>query len=231
MVQAVCGRFNLIATPEQVKEAFNLPSLFDFQPSYNITPAQDILAIVPSDENIDINLNNQSVQLFWGLIPSWSKDRKISQHLINARAETIADKSSFRSAFLKRRCLIPATGFYEWRLTEQGKQPYLITHPNRQVFAFAGLWEHWEHGDGTVYSCTIITTSANQLMQPIHSRMPVILDPQNYTNWLDGQSKRDDLQALLVCDAYSEMETIPVSNWVNNPRHNDAICIRPIALI
>lgn len=225
----MCGRFNLTATPEQVKEVFNLPSLFDFQPSYNITPAQDILAIVQSDEAIDVNHNNQVVQLFWGLIPSWSKDRKISQHLINARAETVSEKPSFRSAFQKRRCLIPATGFYEWQQTGQGKQAYYITRPDHEVFAFAGLWEHWEQGGETVYSCTIITTSANQLMQPIHSRMPVILDPQNYQHWLNRQSKKDELQALLARDAYSTMDTIPVSNWVNNPRHNDVRCIHPVS--
>lgn len=137
----MCGRFNLTATPEQVKEAFNLPSLFDYESGYNITPGQDVLAIVPSDEAIDGNQHNQAVQLFWGLIPSWSKDRKISQHLINARAETIAEKPSFRSAFQKRRCLIPATGFYEWQQTEQGKRAYHITRTDHQVFAFAGLWK------------------------------------------------------------------------------------------
>lgn len=225
----MCGRFNLTATPEQIKEAFNLPSLLDFQPSYNITPGQDILAIVPSDENMDGNHCNQTVQLYWGLIPSWSKDRKISQHLINARAETIAEKPSFRSAFMKRRCLVPATGFYEWRQTEQGKQAYHITRPDHKTFAFAGLWEHWEQGGETVYSCTIITTSANQLMLPIHNRMPVIVDPQNYANWLDRQSRKDDLQALLATDAYSAMDTIPVSSWVNSPRHNDVNCIRRLS--
>lgn len=225
----MCGRFNLTATTEQVKEAFNLPNLFDFQPSYNITPGQDIIAIVSSDEEIGGNRYNQAVQLYWGLIPNWSKDRKISQHLINARAETVSEKPSFRSAFQKRRCLIPATGFYEWQQTELGKQAYHVTRPDHEVFAFAGLWEHWEQGGETVYSCTIITTSANQLMLPIHSRMPVILDPKNYANWLDGQTKKDDLQALLARDAYFEMDTFPVSNWVNNPRHNDIRCIHPLS--
>ena len=224
----MCGRFNLIATPEQVKEAFNLPSLFDFHPSYNITPGQDLLAIVSSDEAIDGNHYNQAVQLYWGLIPSWSKDSKISHSLINARAETISEKPSFRSAYLKRRCLIPATGFYEWRQTQQGKQAYHITRPAQELFAFAGLWEHWEQDGDTVYSCTIITTPANQLMLPIHSRMPVILDPQNYQHWLDRQTKKDTLHALLALDAYTEMNTIPVSNWVNNPRHDDPNCTRPL---
>lgn len=225
----MCGRFNLTATPKQVKEAFDLPSLFDFHPNYNITPGQDVLAIVPTDGGIDGNHYNQTVQLYWGLIPSWSKDRKISQHLINARAETIAEKPSFRSAFQKRRCLIPATGFFEWQQTEQGKQAYHITKPEHEVFAFAGLWEHWEQSGETVYSCTIITTSANELMLPIHSRMPVILDPQNYANWLDRKLKKEELQALIASDTYFNMDTIPVSNWVNNPRHNDVNCIRPLS--
>lgn len=183
---------------------------------------------MPSDEAIDGNHYNQAVQLYWGLIPSWSKDRKISQHLINARAETVSETPSFRSAFMKRRCLIPATGFYEWQQTGQGKQAYHISRPDQEISAFAGLWEHWEQGGETVYSCTIITTSANQLMLPIHNRMPVILDPNDYQLWLGKQTKKDGLQALLALDVYSAMDTIPVSNWVNNPRHNDANCIRSL---
>ena len=224
----MCGRFNLTATPEQIIATFKLQSLFVFQASYNITPGQEIIAIVPSDESVNGDKHNQAVQLFWGLIPSWAKDRKISSHLINARSETVAEKPSFRSAFLKRRCLIPATGFFEWAQTEQGKQAYHITRPAQELFAFAGLWEHWEQDGDTVYSCTIITTPANQLMLPIHSRMPVILDPQNYQHWLDRQTKKATLQALLALDAYTEMNTIPVSNWVNNPRHNDPNCTRPL---
>lgn len=225
----MCGRFNLTATPEQIIETFKLPGLFDFQASYNITPGQEIVAIVSSDGSTGVNEVNQAVSLRWGLVPSWAKDPKISTHLINARAETVVEKPSFRSAFLKRRCLIPATGFFEWGQTEQGKQAYHITRSDQHLFAFAGLWEHWEQCGETVYSCAIITTSANPLIQPIHTRMPLILDPHDYLHWLDQQAAKDNLQALLASDAYAGMAAIPVSNWVNNPRHDDANCIKPIS--
>jgi len=224
----MCGRFNLTATPEQVIGTFRLQSLFDFQASYNITPGQEIVAVVPLAESNGGNEFTQAVSLMWGLVPSWAKDRKTSSHLINARAETISEKPSFRSAFLKRRCLIPATGFYEWQQTEQGKQAYHITRSDQHLFAFAGLWEHWEQGGETVYSCAIITTSANSLIQPIHTRMPVILDPHYYRHWLDQQASKDKLQELLASDAYAGVTAIPVSNWVNNPRHDDVNCIKPI---
>lgn len=225
----MCGRFNLTATPKQIMETFKLPGLFAFQTSYNITPGQEIVAIVSSEGSYEGNEVNQAVSLRWGLVPSWAKDPKISTHLINARAETVAEKPSFRSAFLKRRCLIPATGFFEWAQTEQGKQAYHITRSDQGLFAFAGLWEHWEQGGETVYSCAIITTSANPLIQPIHTRMPLILDPHSYRHWLDQQAAKDNLQALLASDAYAGMAAIPVSNWVNNPRHDDVNCIKPIS--
>jgi putative SOS response-associated peptidase YedK len=183
---------------------------------------------VSSDESVNGDKHNQAVQLFWGLIPSWAKDRKISSNLINARSETVAEKPSFRSAFKHRRCLIPASGYFEWAKTENGKQAYHITRPDQQVFAFAGLWEHWEQCGETVCSCTIITTAANEKVQAIHSRMPVILDPHYYNLWLAKQTSKDNLQALLASDAYAGMAAIPVSNWVNNPRHNDVSCIKPM---
>lgn len=224
----MCGRFNLIATPEEVKETFRLQQLPDFRPSYNITPGQSVLAIVPSDEVFDENHFNLAVQLHWGLIPSWSKDRKISHSLINARAETVSEKPSFRTAFQKRRTLIVSTGFFEWRQTDQGKQAFHITRTDQQVFAFAGLWELWERGSEAVYSCTIITTAANEFMAPIHSRMPLIVTPQQHQHWLDKNTSKDDLLSLLASDAYGGMQAIPVSNWVNNPRHNDVDCIKAL---
>ena len=228
----MCGRFNLTATPEQVMETFKLPGLFDFQASYNITPGQEIIAIVPADGYVNGDKHNQAVQLFWGLIPSWAKDRKISSHLINARSETVAEKPSFRSAFKHRRCLIPVSGYFEWAQTENGKAAYHITRPDQQVFAFAGLWEHWEQGGETVYSCTIITTAANEKMQTIHNRMPVVLEQINYGHWLDLSSSQETLLSLFGCDdAYSGMAVIQVSHWVNNPRHNDVNCIKPLSTL
>jgi putative SOS response-associated peptidase YedK len=226
----MCGRFNLTATPEQISETFHLQGLLDFEVRYNITPGQVILAIVPVDDLNRSNETNKAVHLLWGLIPSWSKDRKMSHSLINARAETLSEKPSFRTAFQKRRTLIPATVFFEWRQTEQGKQAYHITRPDQQVFAFAGLWKHWEQGGDTVYSCTIVTTAANTLMQPIHTRMPVIIAPEQYNQWLDHQTTKDWLLSLLIRIAYESMKAIPVSNWVNNPRHNDSRCIEAMSL-
>lgn len=230
----MCGRFNLTATPGQIMDAFSLSAVPDIRPNYNITPGSDILAIVPVPEQISVVKDNdyaQAVFLFWGLIPSWAKDRKISSNLINGRAETVADKPSFRSAFKQRRALVVVSGYYEWTQTDQGKQAYHITRADQQVFAFAGLWEHWEQGSESVYSCTIITTAANKKMASVHHRMPVILGREHYRQWLDARTDQGMLFHLLSNDgAYNDMETFPVSNWVNNPRHNDVDCTKPVSL-
>ena len=171
----MCGRYNLTATPEQMIDTFRLHRLPRYETSYNIPPGQKILTIVKLDDG-----SNKAVNLHWGLIPHWSKDSKISSHLINARAETLSEKPSFKTAYQQRRCLIPASGFYEWQQTEHGKQAYSINRQELKLFAFAGLWEYWDHGTETIYSCTIITTKANALMSPIHHRMPVIIDNNNF---------------------------------------------------
>ena len=217
----MCGRFNLTATPEQVIETFHLHRLPRYETSYNIPPGQKILTIVQLDDG-----SYKAVNLHWGLIPHWSKDRKISSHLINARAETLVEKPAFRDAYQQRRCLIPATGFYEWLKLEQGKQAYCINHEDYPLFAFAGLWEYWEHDRETIYSCTIITTAANELMHSIHHRMPVIIDKQHYSNWLDKHALPETIRQLLITDAYQGMRITPVSDWVNNPYHNDKNCLK-----
>lgn len=217
----MCGRFNITATPEQVIAEFQLHRLPNYETGYNIPPGQKILTIVRLEDK-----SFKAVNLLWGLIPSWAKDSKISSHLINARAETLAEKPSFRAAYKQRRCLIPATGFYEWQKTEQGKQAFHICRQDNLLFAFAGLWECWQHNSETVYSCTIITTSANELMQPVHDRMPVIIAKKDYGLWLDNQQSQDKLGQLLVRDAYQDMQIYPISNRVNNPLHNDRNCLR-----
>ena len=216
----MCGRYNLIAKPEEIVETFQLHRLPRYEASYNIPPGQKILTVVQLDDG-----SYKAVYLHWGLIPHWSKERKISSHLINARAETLAEKASFKAAYRQRRCLIPATGFYEWQKREQGKQAYCIQNDQHQLFAFAGLWEYWEHDTETIYSCTIITTAANELMQSIHPRMPVILGKQNYRQWLDKQASLETTQQLLATDSYQGMTLKPVSDWVNNPYHNDKNCL------
>ena len=216
----MCGRYSLTATPEQVIDTFQLHRLPRYESSYNIPPGQKILTIVKLDDG-----SNKAVNLHWGLIPHWSKDKKISNHLINARAETLTEKPSFKTAYQQRRCLIPATGFYEWQTTVQGKQAYSISREDQQLYAFAGLWEYWDHGTETIYSYTIITTVANELMSPIHHRMPVIIDKQNYNDWLDKQISQEIAQQLLTTDVYQDMTVKPISDWVNNPHHNDKNCL------
>jgi len=216
----MCGRYNLIAKPEQLIEHFKLQRLRKYESSYNIAPGQKILTIVRLEDS-----SYKAVNLWWGLIPSWSKDRSISNRLINARAETVKEKPAFRAAYKKRRCLIPATGFYEWQKTENEKQAFHIHRQDQRLFAFAGLWEHWEYKQETVYSCTIITTSANRLMQPVHNRMPVIISLENYNRWLDKRTSSSELDSLLAEDSYQEFILSEVSDWVNNPIHDDKNCL------
>jgi putative SOS response-associated peptidase YedK len=218
----MCGRFQLTASPEAIAEHFQLSRLPKYQPCFNITPARKILCIVELEDK-----SLKAVNLFWGLVPSWSTGTKNSHHLINARAETIREKPSFRAAFQKRRCLIVAQGFYEWQKLESGKQAFHIHHQDNQLFAFAGLWEQWQHEVETLYSCTIITTAANELMQPIHERMPVIMPAGCYHDWLNITSNTDDAYDLLENSAYANMVTTPIGDWVNNPRHDDIRCIEP----
>jgi len=191
-------------------EHFSIQRLPDYQPDYNIPPGQKILNVVRLEDG-----SNKAVNLHWGLIPSWSKDRKISNHLINARAETLTEKPSFRNAYQHRRCLIPATGFFEWQITQTGKRPYHIHQPDNVLFAFAGLWEHWKHQQETVYSCTIITTAANDKIAPIHDRMPVIITPDFYNCWLDKKNTAFEMVDFLAADAYRTMLLTRISTLVD----------------
>lgn len=216
----MCGRYNLIATGQQIMDHFRLLSLPVHKPDYNIPPGQKILAVVQLEDG-----SNGAVNLHWGLIPSWAKDPGISSHLINARAETLTEKPSFKKAYRHRRCLIPATGFFEWHATEAGKQPYHIHRQDNGLFAFAGIWEHWEHERETVYSCSIITTAASNKMAPIHDRMPVIIMPDDYNRWLDKKNTAIEIADFLAADAYRTMQITRISTRVNNPQHNDENCL------
>jgi putative SOS response-associated peptidase YedK len=168
--------------------------------------------------------------LKWGLIPSWAKDPAIGNRLINARSETVAAKPSFRHAFRKQRCLIPTDGFYEWQKLDKKKQPFYIRMKDKQLFAFAGLWEHWEDTSGSaIETCTILTTDANDILTPIHDRMPVILPATDYKLWLDsGVSETDHLVPLFRPYPPKKMEAVPVGTIVNNPKMEDPRCITPI---
>jgi putative SOS response-associated peptidase YedK len=217
----MCGRFALFASGEEVAERFHLtePPLFD--PRYNIAPTQAVAGVRATVAG------NELAFLRWGLIPSWASDSAIGNKLLNARGETVAQKPSFRSAFRQRRCLIPASGFYEWQKTGAGrKQPYFIRPCEGGLFAFASLWERWHDPRGeAVETCTIVTTEANELMRPLHERMPVILDPASEGVWLDPRSSAEALRALFVPFASERMEAFSVNLWVSNPRHEGARCL------
>ncbi|MGZ4992912.1 MAG: SOS response-associated peptidase [Methylobacter sp.] len=217
----MCGRYNLIATGQQIMDHFELPGLLTHNPDYNIPPGQNILAIVQLEDQ-----SNKAVNLHWGLIPSWAKDPAISHRLVNARAETLGEKASFKNAYRRRRCLIPATGFFEWQSTESGKQPYHVHKPDNTLFAFAGIWEHWEHDQETIYSCAIITMVANEKISAIHDRMPVIIVPDNYSRWLDRKNTTVEMADFLEADTYDSMQVTPISTRINNPRHNDQSCLK-----
>ncbi|MCH7988884.1 MAG: SOS response-associated peptidase [Planctomycetes bacterium] len=221
----MCGRFALRASAENLIKIFRLLRVLKLDPRYNIAPTQPVAAVRQLDAQREL------VFLHWGLIPSWSKDPKLGARMINARSETVATKPSFRSAFKSRRCLIPADGFYEWKRAEKKtKQPYFIGLKNEEPFAFAGLWEHWESGDGSaIDSCTIITTEANDLLRNLHDRMPVILSEEDYDRWLDPKSQnRDALQSLLVPFPSAEMRFSPVGTIVNNARNETPDCVKPV---
>ena len=167
----------------------------------------------------------------WGLIPNWAKDAKIGYSLINARADTVAEKPAFRSAFKRRRCLIPADGFYEWQATgTKVKQPYFIRMMDQEPFAFAGLWEEWTPEGEEIQSCSIITTDPNELMKPIHNRMPAILSANDYTAWLDPEELPDTLKGLLHPYDLGQMEAYPVSTFVNRPINQGPKCIERLEM-
>lgn len=222
----MCGRFTLTQTTQQLAEAFQqFTPPPDFTPRYNIAPSQPV-AVVAND-------GQQKIDFFvWGLIPSWAKDPTIGNRLINARAETLAEKPSFRAAYRRRRCLVLGDGFYEWQKNpDKSKTPMYIQLESRQPFAFAGLWEQWYSSEGDeVLSCTIITTKPNDFVAKIHNRMPVILPPEAYEPWLDPtEQKPERLQPLLGPFPAEQMTAYPVSRLVNNPRHDSPDCIAPLA--
>jgi len=180
------------ASPAALQEVFPLLEIPEIPPRGNICPTQTVAAV-----RDDSSGNQLLVNLRWGLIPFWADDMKIGARLINARGETVAEKPAFRTAFRKRRCLILADGFYEWQTINRKKQPYHFARRDGKPFAFAGLWERWDKGETPIESCTIITTDANDLVRPLHERMPVILHPQDFERWLDPKEDSGMLQALL----------------------------------
>ncbi len=220
----MCGRFTLSQPINAIASAFNIAQIPPLEPRYNIAPTQLIPSILSAPGG-----EKQLQMLRWGLIPSWAKDAKIGAKLINARAETVSEKPSFKAAFKRRRCLIIADGFYEWQRQEKKKQPYYFCLQNAQLFAFAGLWEQWNLPDEDIInSCTILTTEANDLLRPIHDRMPVILESKNYGLWLDSETQQPQLQQLLRPYQADLMTSCTVSTKVNNPKNNTPECINSL---
>ena len=224
----MCGRFTLRATTKFLIEHFQLATAPQLALRFNITPPQPV-AVVRRAEREN---RRELVLLRWGLVPAWVNNPASGSRMINARAETVAEKPSFRAAFKRRRCLVPADGYYEWQTSGGKKQPYLIRPHQERPFAFAGLWERWEGTasdgeNGSIESCTIITTEANQLTRPIHDRMPVILDPADYERWLDPAIEDANQLHPLLCPYQSnQLIAERVSTHVNNPRHDDPECVR-----
>lgn len=224
----MCGRFSQSKSAEAIASAFQVAEVPPLTPRYNIAPTQSVATILQTLDQQD----RQFKMLHWGLIPSWAKDPKMGAKLINARAETVAEKPAFRTAFRQRRCLVLADGFYEWQTQENNKQkqPYYIRLNDWQPFAFAGLWERWQDTESEVIeSCTLLTTEPNELMCPIHNRMPVILDPKDYDLWLDPEVKQPEvLQSLLHPYPSEKMMAYPVSKAVNKPSNDTAECIEKV---
>ena len=243
----MCGRFALTISPDALAKLFDLADALDdlkrggwgakdLPPRYNIAPSQSVAAVIGGEDEPRRILK----KLRWGLIPSWAKDPAIGARLINARSETVAEKPAFKSAFRKRRCLIPADGFFEWqKLTgnkkvpdgrrASGKQPYFIRLRDESPMAMAGLWESWQGSDGAVIeSCAILTTRCNELMEPIHNRMPVIIGRDDFDLWLGRADIKAGSLKDLACPFPSEkLVAYPVNPVVNNPRNNTAECLEP----
>ncbi|MGB9639412.1 MAG: SOS response-associated peptidase [Anaerolineales bacterium] len=221
----MCGRFTLITEISELQQEFsfaNFPE--DIPPRYNIAPSQPVAVIA--------NIPNPQVDFYvWGLIPHWSKDPQIGNRLINARAETLADKPAFRGPFRYHRCLILADGFFEWKKDNGTKTPYLVRLKSQKPFAFAGLWDKWQSPDGSeILSCTIITTNPNELLKPIHDRMPAILSPQTYLTWINPEPMLPAaLKPLLQPYPAEQMIAYPVSRAVNDPQFDDPQCVLPVA--
>lgn len=221
----MCGRYELHSSPASVALALGLEYSPEIEPRYNIAPSQQVPIVRGRGDG-----ERQLFQFRWGLIPFWAKDPSIGNKMINARAETIATSRGFRDAYRKGRCLIPASGFYEWaRLTNGSKQPVRFALRDESVFALAGLWSRW-HGDGApIRTCAIVTTEANALCQNVHDRMPVIVAPENYARWLDISDP--DPADLLGAYPSALMHGYAVSTRVNSPRNDDPTLIEPRTIV
>jgi putative SOS response-associated peptidase YedK len=219
----MCGRFVLAVDPQQVQMQFSLTSAPTVTANYNVSPTQPV-AVVTNETPRTLDYQR------WGLIPSWAKDMSLGAKMINARSETVDEKPAFRAAFKRRRCLIPASGFYEWRTNDDGKKTPMYIHlKDQDLFAFAGLWEIWNSPDGELRTCTILTTDANPFMQAIHNRMPVIMRPEDYDAWLQpGEMAAGAMKGLLRQYESEQMDAYEVSKAVNRAGYSALENIVPV---
>ena len=224
----MCGRYTLRHTTQQIVARFAVTDVVDATfaemradaPRYNIAPTQPIAVVTENSP--------RALQMMrWGLVPSWAKDPSIGSRLLNARAETLIEKPSFRTALSRRRCIIPADGFYEWKKAGKIKQPLRIRRKDDELFAFAGLWDEWQSPDGSpLRTCTIITVGANSVLADIHDRMPAMLRPEDEAAWLDGSTSAvPELLSLLAPYPDDEIEAYPVSLAVNSVANDNSACI------
>lgn len=221
----MCGRYTLLADELEILKEFKLDQGIDFyQPSYNVAPGQKVLAIIHDGKK------KRAGYLRWGLVPSWAKDEKIGYKMINARSETAHEKPSFKNLMARKRCLIVADSFYEWKKSDEEKKPKRIKLANRRLFAFAGLWDKWVQGDKELYTCTLLTKDANDFMEEIHHRMPIILPKEKEDEWIKPL-KQQPLEAQQFLQNMTDDELIAynVRNYVNAAKNNDSQCIEPIA--
>lgn len=229
----MCGRYTLTDLGEELLRQFQLPLLPpDYRPRYNIAPSQQVPVIVSVDGQRRIGM------MRWGLVPSWAKEPSIGHRMINARAESVAEKPAFRTALRRRRCLIPADGYYEWQVRNGRKQPVRFVGARQRVFAFAGLWESWQPpaaNDGAqeppsrLVTCTIITTAANDFARQVHDRMPVILPPEAYALWLDPKVQDPEaVLPLLTAPPEDALRAYDVSTLVNSPANDVPACVEPL---
>ncbi|MFD2045275.1 SOS response-associated peptidase [Ornithinibacillus salinisoli] len=221
----MCGRYTLLADELEILQAFEIDHPIDgYYPSYNIAPGQNVLAIIHDGKE------KRAGYLRWGLVPSWANDEKIGYKMINARSETAHEKPSFKRLMSRKRCLIIADSFYEWKREGKEKQPKRIQLTDRKLFAFAGLWDKWSNGDNDLFTCTVLTKEANPFMQEIHHRMPIILPKSKEDNWIIP-NKWDALEAhqFLQTVDEEELSAYNVAPYVNAAKNNDETCIAPLA--
>jgi putative SOS response-associated peptidase YedK len=223
----MCGRFTVTSPLDQILDLFALEDGPDLGPRYNVAPTQEALVVRTRAEARE----REAVALRWGLVPRWADDPKIGNRLINARSETVHSKPSFRDAFAKRRCLVPADGFIEWKNEQGGKQPYHIVMEDRGPFAFAGIWESWKPEDGgeLLETFTILTTTPNDTVEPLHDRMPVIVSEHDYDLWLADRAGKTDVAEILRPFEDKPMMAYPVSRKVNKPSNDSPDVLERVA--